>query len=69
MNDLKIEDFKLTPEDVCKMLNYHDPSYVRDLARYGKIPALKIGRFWKFNEGQIIEHINEQTKKAVKKKD
>jgi len=68
MEEPKLAEFNLTAEDVCKILGYHDPSYVRDLARIGKIPAIKLGRRWKFCERQIMHYINEQTHKAIKTK-
>ena len=42
----------LTVEDVCTAFKLQ-PRYVQDLAGRGELPALKIGRSWRFRRSSV----------------
>lgn len=46
----------LTTEEVATMLRW-TPRYIGRLARERKIPAIKLGREWRYYETEIIEWI------------
>jgi excisionase family DNA binding protein len=46
----------LTPEDVAEALNL-PVTWVRGKARSGELPALKLGRYWRFAPGAIDDYI------------
>jgi excisionase family DNA binding protein len=46
------EDRLLTPEDVADLLSV-DREWVYRRARSGYLPAIKIGKFWRFRESAI----------------
>lgn len=48
------DDEVLDIEQVADLLGFH-PEYVRRMARAGKVPAVKIGRRWRFVRGQLID--------------
>lgn len=52
--------YTLDSADIAKKLGYH-VQYVRFLAAGGKIPALKRGRKWLFNEQEVLEFFKSQT--------
>lgn len=45
-----------TAEDVAKYLRL-EPETVRAMAREGKIPALKVGRVWRFRLADVKEYL------------
>ena len=55
-------EYNLTAEDVAKIYNYNI-QYVRDLARYGKLPALKRGRKWLFSKEELQDFFRQETVK------
>lgn len=44
----------LTAEEVAGMIQV-SPAWVQEQARRGEIPALKLGRWWRFERGEV-EH-------------
>lgn len=48
--------YTLTASEIAKKLHYH-PQYVRFLASQGKLPALKRGRMWLFNEIEVFKFL------------
>lgn len=56
-NFLEMEYKLLTTVQVAEMLQLH-PQYVRDLARYQKIKARKVGRRWLFKEEDVEYYLN-----------
>lgn len=46
---------------VCELARYLrlEPQTVRTLARDGKIPALKIGRIWRFRRTEILQALKQ----------
>lgn len=57
----KFQDYNLRISDVAKLLGYHE-QYVRYMASQGKLPGIKRGRIWLFNESEIFEKIKTDTK-------
>lgn len=53
-------NYTLGTEEIAKKLGYH-VQYVRFLAASSKIPALKRGRKWLFNEQEVLEFFKSQT--------
>jgi len=51
--------YTLTVNDISRKLKYH-PQYVRFLASQGKLPALKRGRMWLFNESEVFNFLRNQ---------
>ncbi len=64
MDGYLTKDYNLEVADVAEMLGYH-PQYIRILAKNGKIPALKRFHKWLFVEQEIIEFLQELTKRSV----
>ncbi len=58
----KFQDYNLRIPDVAKLLGYHE-QYVRFMAAQGKLPGIKRGRIWLFNESEIFEKFKTDTKK------
>ena len=48
------EDEVMNIEEVAALLDFH-PEYVRQMARDVRIPAVKVGRKWRFVREQIID--------------
>lgn len=48
----------LTIQEAAEMLLYK-PGTLRNLAAAGKIPAVKIGKFWRFYEDEIKNFLKE----------
>jgi excisionase family DNA binding protein len=48
----------LTSLELAKILSLN-PQYVRDLARFGLIPAKKLGRHWRFD----LDKVEKQTER------
>ena len=48
------EDEVMNIEEGAALLDFH-PEYVRQMARDGRIPAVKVGRKWRFVREQIID--------------
>ena len=42
----------LSPEEVCELFQIK-VRQVKELARQGKIPAVKVGKFWRFPEDSL----------------
>lgn len=55
----------VTSEVMATKLSYH-VVYLRELASKGKIPAIKRGRAWMFDEEEVLAFLQKQTK-ALKK--
>jgi len=51
------EERLLTIEEVSKILRL-DASSVRRLCREGKLPALRVGRGWRFRQGRLWEWLD-----------
>ncbi len=47
----------LKPKDVAEMLRVTRKTVVQ-WARDGELPAVKVGRFWRFYEDEILREIN-----------
>lgn len=47
----------LTPEEVSEIVSLH-PETIRVMARDGRLPAVKIGRFWRFRPAAVREWID-----------
>ena len=48
------QDEVMNIKEVAELLDFH-PEYVRQMARDGRIPAVKVGRKWRFVREQIID--------------
>jgi excisionase family DNA binding protein len=57
----------MTVEDVAEYLRVK-PSSVYDWASHGKLPAVKVGRLWRFHRGQIEAWIQKGGHKSNKKR-
>lgn len=55
----------VTSDVMAAKLGYH-VQYLRDLARLEKIPAVKRGRAWLFDEVEVAKFLETQTKAAKK---
>lgn len=62
MEKLKLEQYNLTTAQIAAKLHYH-PQHVRVLAIKKKLPALKRGRAWLFNEEQVLKHLQAEAEK------
>jgi len=54
----------MTIEDVARYLSIH-PVFIQQLAKDGDIPAIKLGRQWRFRRDLLDQWIIEQSKKNV----
>lgn len=52
----------LTTAELAAKLRYH-PVYVRHLAATGKLPAVKRGRAWLFDEVEVLRYLHVETEK------
>ena len=52
-----------TVEDVARYLRL-EPETVRNLAREGKLPAIKIGRIWRFRKSSLDQILKEKIENA-----
>ena len=50
----------LTPEEVSEQFNFN-VRHVKELARQGKIPAIKVGKLWRFPEDSLRAWIENST--------
>lgn len=50
--------------ETARYLNYH-PQTVRDLARLGKLPAIKRGQAWRFSKSELVAFLKAQTQAHV----
>ena len=50
-----------TVEEVAKYLRL-EPETIRSMAREGKLPAIKVGRVWRFRRKQVKEWIHGKSK-------
>jgi len=50
----------LTPEEVSELFNLN-VRQVKELARQGKIPAIKVGKLWRFPEDALRDWIENST--------
>ncbi|NLO07405.1 MAG: helix-turn-helix domain-containing protein [candidate division WS1 bacterium] len=48
------QDEVMNVEEVADLLGFH-PEYVREMARTGRIPGVKVGRKWRFVREQVID--------------
>ena len=48
----------LSPEEACKFLKI-SPSHIKEMARKGILPAVKVGKFWRFPKGQLEQWVQE----------
>ena len=48
-----------TIEETCDWLRMKRP-VVKKMARDGRIPAHKVGKFWRFNEVELLEWLNQK---------
>lgn len=46
----------LTPEEASELLNIKSRQ-IKEMARQGKIPAKKVGKFWRFPDEHLCEWI------------
>lgn len=51
----------LTPEDLAKIFKV-PANNIRRQAREHKIPAVKIGNMWRFNEEKVLKYIEKKLK-------
>lgn len=49
----------ITPEDVAKILGVSADN-IRNMALTNKIPAIKLGKLWRFNEAKILRYIEKR---------
>lgn len=59
-----LEKYNTTTEEIAKILGYHI-QYVRFLAASGKLPAVKRGRAWRFDQAEVLAFLKQQTSKAT----
>lgn len=57
------EDQLLDPDDLAAVLRLH-PSEVRRMARDREIPAIRLGRFWRFRRSSIEAWLAERERGA-----
>jgi excisionase family DNA binding protein len=62
---LELDRYTLDSDGIAKKLGYH-VQYVRFLAAANKIPALKRGRKWLFDESEVLAFFAKQTNDAHK---
>jgi excisionase family DNA binding protein len=56
----------LTSKELAEILNMH-PQYVRDLARIGHIPSMKVGSSWRFNLAEVSAKLKYNAAIAVQR--
>lgn len=59
-----LSEYILTTDGIARKLGYH-VQYVRLLASAGKLPAIKRGRQWLFNEAEVFAFLKKNTEKIV----
>jgi len=64
MKQYPISKYTMTTEDVAKVLGLCT-QWVRIKARTGRLPALKVGREWKFCEEEIGDVLRNMTVKVI----
>lgn len=55
----------LTVDELAEYLRL-EPQTIRTLAREGKIPALKVGRIWRFRRSEVLQALKKAQEEAVK---
>lgn len=65
---MNLADYSLDTKSIAHKLGFH-VQYVRFLAIRGKLPALKRGRHWRFNEAEVLAYLKKQTTFALRGKD
>lgn len=55
----------LTCKELAKALNLKSAQYVRDIARLGAIPAMKIGTSWRFDLDEVDAQLRRNNARAV----
>lgn len=58
----ELTEYNLSAEELAAKLDY-GVQYVRFLARVGRLPGLKRGRAWRFNEGEVLNFLKAETEK------
>ena len=53
-----------TVEDLAQYLQL-EPETIRSMAREGKLPAIKVGRVWRFRREQVKAWIQDQSNQSV----
>jgi excisionase family DNA binding protein len=61
----KNKDF-LSARQLAEELNMH-PQYVRDLARLGGIPSMKVGTSWRFSLSEVKAQLERNAALAVQR--
>jgi excisionase family DNA binding protein len=51
-------DALLTVDEVAQYLRL-EPGTIRAMARRGELPAVKVGRMWRFKKSSLIEYLKE----------
>ena len=59
-----LSDYTLTAEQIAKKLGYN-AQYVRFLTAAGKLPAIKRGRAWRYNEAEVLAFFKRETAKSI----
>lgn len=57
---MQLTDYNLDTKDIAEKLGYH-VQYVRFLCEQKKLPAVKRGREWRFNEAEVLAYLKKQT--------
>ncbi len=57
------EELLWTVDDIARFLRLRTET-VRAMARRGEIPALQVGRLWRFEPGQVKSWLGQREKKA-----
>ncbi len=57
---MNLGDYTLDTKDIAKKLGYH-VQYVRFLCEKKRLPAIKRGREWRFNEAEVLAFLKAQT--------
>jgi excisionase family DNA binding protein len=50
----------LTPHEAAELLNV-TPKWMREAARNGAVPAIKLGKYWRFDAERLETWIREQS--------
>jgi len=57
----------VTPDDVAEYLAV-SPAWVQEQARSGDIPAIKLGRYWRFRMSEVEEWLTAQSSSTYKRR-
>lgn len=53
----------MTPEEVADWLKV-TPNWVKDMARDGEMPAMKLGRYWRFDRAAVAAWLEERQRRT-----